>query len=146
MQLKSLVLSGFKSFADKTEINFSDGLTGIVGPNGSGKSNITEAIRWAMGEQSAKSLRGEKMPDIIFAGTDLRPQMNRAEVTLNFDNSDHYLNQELDNVTLTRRLFRNGDSEFYLNQKNLSIKGYRQLIYGFWLRARIFFNYFARSG
>ena len=122
MQLKSLVLSGFKSFADKTEINFSDGLTGIVGPNGSGKSNITEAIRWAMGEQSAKSLRGEKMPDIIFAGTDLRPQMNRAEVTLNFDNSDHYLNQELDNVTLTRRLFRNGDSEFYLNQKICRLK------------------------
>ena len=122
MQLKSLVLSGFKSFADKTEINFSDGLTGIVGPNGSGKSNITEAIRWAMGEQSAKSLRGEKMPDIIFAGTDLRPQMNRAEVTLNFDNSDHYLNQELDNVTLTRRLFRNGDSEFYLNQKSCRLK------------------------
>lgn len=122
MQLKSLVLSGFKSFADKTEINFSDGLTGIVGPNGSGKSNITEAIRWAMGEQSAKSLRGEKMPDIIFAGTDLRPQMNRAEVTLNFDNSDHYLNQELDNVTVTRRLFRNGDSEFYLNQKSCRLK------------------------
>lgn len=122
MQLKSLVLSGFKSFADKTEINFSDGLTGIVGPNGSGKSNITEAIRWAMGEQSAKNLRGEKMPDIIFAGTDLRPQMNRAEVTLNFDNSDHYLNQELDNVTLTRRLFRNGDSEFYLNQKSCRLK------------------------
>ena len=122
MQLKSLVLSGFKSFADKTEINFSDGLTGIVGPNGSGKSNITEAIRWAMGEQSAKSLRGEKMPDIIFAGTDLRPQLNRAEVTLNFDNSDQYLQQEPANVAVTRRLFRNGDSEFYLNQKSCRLK------------------------
>jgi len=122
MQLKSLVLSGFKSFADKTEINFSDGLTGIVGPNGSGKSNITEAIRWAMGEQSAKSLRGERMPDIIFAGTDLRPQLNRAEVTLNFDNSDQYLPQEPANVMITRRLFRNGDSEFYLNQKSCRLK------------------------
>ncbi|KRM23992.1 chromosome segregation protein SMC [Latilactobacillus graminis] len=122
MQLKTLVLSGFKSFADKTEINFSKGLTGIVGPNGSGKSNVTEAIRWAMGEQSAKSLRGEKMPDIIFAGTDLRPQMNKAEVTLVFDNSDQYLKQEQANVTITRRLFRNGDSEFYLDQKSCRLK------------------------
>lgn len=122
MQLKSLVLSGFKSFADKTEINFSEGLTGIVGPNGSGKSNVTEAIRWAMGEQSAKSLRGEKMPDIIFAGTDIRPQMNKAEVTLAFDNSDQYLKQEQANITITRRLFRNGNSEFYLNQKSCRLK------------------------
>lgn len=120
--VKVIVLSGFKSFADKTEINFSEGLTGIVGPNGSGKSNVTEAIRWAMGEQSAKSLRGEKMPDIIFAGTDIRPQMNKAEVTLAFDNSDQYLKQEQANVTITRRLFRNGDSEFYLNQKSCRLK------------------------
>ncbi|KRN29632.1 chromosome segregation protein SMC [Lactobacillus selangorensis] len=117
MQLKSLTMNGFKSFADKTTLHFSEGMTGVIGPNGSGKSNITEAIRWAMGEQSAKSLRGERMPDVIFAGTALRKPLNRAEVTLTFDNSDHYFPKMPDEVTVTRRLFRNGESEFYLNQK-----------------------------
>ena len=117
MPLKSLIINGFKSFADKTTITFTQGITGIVGPNGSGKSNITEAIRWVMGEQSAKSLRGSHMPDVIFAGSAIRPPLNRAEVTLVFDNQDHELPVDRATVTITRRLFRDGASEFYLNQK-----------------------------
>ncbi|WP_155288049.1 chromosome segregation protein SMC [Lacticaseibacillus zhaodongensis] len=121
MQLKSLTLNGFKSFADKTTIEFTHGLTGIVGPNGSGKSNITEAIRWALGEQSAKSLRGERMGDVIFAGTDSRPALNRAEVTLTFDNSDGFLHDQGAEVTVSRRLFRDGTSEFMLNGKSVRL-------------------------
>ncbi|WP_261806862.1 chromosome segregation protein SMC [Lapidilactobacillus luobeiensis] len=117
MPLKSLIINGFKSFADKTTITFTQGITGIVGPNGSGKSNITEAIRWVMGEQSAKSLRGSHMPDVIFAGSAVREPLNRAEVTLVFDNTQHDLPAENATVSVTRRLFRDGTSEFYLNQK-----------------------------
>ncbi|MCT7723534.1 MAG: AAA family ATPase, partial [Lactobacillus iners] len=91
MPLKQLVLNGFKSFADKTTINFNKGITGIVGPNGSGKSNVTEAIRWVMGENSAKALRGENMRDIIFAGSEFRGPLNKAEVCLIFDNHDRQL-------------------------------------------------------
>lgn len=122
MQLKHLVINGFKSFADKTEIDFVPGLTGIVGPNGSGKSNITEAIRWTLGEQSAKSLRGEKMGDVIFAGTATRPPLNRAEVTMTFDNSDGYLKDQPASVSVTRRLYRDGESDFLINKQPVRLK------------------------
>ncbi|WP_263848846.1 chromosome segregation protein SMC [Lacticaseibacillus thailandensis] len=122
MYLQELTINGFKSFADKTQIKFDPGLTGVVGPNGSGKSNITEAIRWVLGEQSAKSLRGERMGDVIFAGTDTRPALNRAEVTMVFNNDDGYLEQQPSQVSVTRRLFRNGDSEFLLNNQQVRLK------------------------
>ncbi|MFD1484368.1 chromosome segregation protein SMC [Lacticaseibacillus baoqingensis] len=122
MQLKTLVINGFKSFADKTQIDFVPGLTGIVGPNGSGKSNITEAIRWSLGEQSAKSLRGEKMGDVIFAGTASRPPLNRAEVVMTFDNRDGYLANQPAEVSVTRRLYRDGESDFLINNQAVRLK------------------------
>ena len=122
MKLKSLTLTGFKSFADKTVIDFQPGVTGIVGPNGSGKSNITEAIRWGLGEQSAKSLRGGKMADVIFAGTSARSPLNRAEVVLTFDNSDHLLPQQPTTVEVIRRLYRDGTSEFWLNGRQVRLR------------------------
>ncbi|MDR2976436.1 MAG: chromosome segregation protein SMC [Streptococcaceae bacterium] len=117
MYLKKLEITGFKSFADRTKIEFDHGITAIVGPNGSGKSNITEALRWALGEQSAKSLRGGKMPDVIFAGTEKRKALNFAEVVAHFDNSDAYLDSPAKEVAVTRRLYRNGDSDFLINGK-----------------------------
>jgi len=127
MPLKSLTINGFKSFADKTKIDFTSGITGIVGPNGSGKSNITEAIRWVMGEQSAKSLRGDKMVDVIFAGSDSRPQMNRAEVILEFDNHNKELKSAQDDIIICRRLFRNGDTEFLINNKPCRLRDITEL-------------------
>lgn len=127
MPLKSLTINGFKSFADKTKIDFTSGITGIVGPNGSGKSNITEAIRWVMGEQSAKSLRGDKMVDVIFAGSDTRPQMNRAEVVLEFDNRNKELKSSQDDLVICRRLFRNGDTEFLINNKQCRLRDITEL-------------------
>lgn len=122
MQLLSLELNGFKSFADKTTIKFKDGITGIVGPNGSGKSNLIEAIRWVLGEQSAKTLRGDKMADVIFNGSADRKPLNRASVTITFDNSDHYLQSEYNTITVTRRLYRNGDSEYLLNNQEVRLR------------------------
>lgn len=122
MPLKTLVIDGFKSFADKTELHFDQGLTGIVGPNGSGKSNITEAIRWVMGEQSAKSLRGDHMPDVIFSGSQIRPALNRAQVTLIFDNEHHQLSDPHPEVMITRRLFRDGTSDFEINHHAVRLK------------------------
>ncbi|WP_125761104.1 chromosome segregation protein SMC [Companilactobacillus hulinensis] len=127
MPLKSLTINGFKSFADKTKIDFTSGITGIVGPNGSGKSNITEAIRWVMGEQSAKSLRGDKMVDVIFAGSATRAQMNHAEVILEFDNSNRELKSDQDNITIKRKLFRNGDTEFSINNKSCRLRDITEL-------------------
>ncbi|WP_125711659.1 chromosome segregation protein SMC [Companilactobacillus kedongensis] len=127
MPLKSLTINGFKSFADKTKIDFTSGITGIVGPNGSGKSNITEAIRWVMGEQSAKSLRGDKMADIIFAGSDTRSQMNHAEVILEFDNSHKELKSDQENILIKRKLYRNGDTEFSINNKDCRLKDITEL-------------------
>lgn len=115
MKLKTLEISGFKSFADKTTIEFMPGMTGIVGPNGSGKSNIIEAIRWVMGEQRAKDLRGTKMSDVIFGGTHIRHGLNRAEVSMTFDNDDQYLNTLFSEVTITRKLYRSGESVYQIN-------------------------------
>ena len=126
MYLKQIEMTGFKSFADRTKISFTEGVTAIVGPNGSGKSNVTESLRWALGEQSAKSLRGSKMPDIIFSGTEARRAMNFAEVTVTFDNSDSYLNSQ-EEVTVTRRLYRNGDSDFLINNKKVRLKDIHDL-------------------
>ena len=128
MQLKSLEISGFKSFADKTKIDFQAGMTGIVGPNGSGKSNIIEAIRWVLGEQAVKSLRGTKMTDVIFAGSDHRKRLNMAKVTITFDNSDHFLPLDYAEVSITRKLFRNGDSEYLINNQACRLKDITNLM------------------
>lgn len=122
MHLKSFATYGFKSFADKTELAFTQGITAIVGPNGSGKSNISDAIRWVLGEQSAKYLRGSKMEDVIFSGSSKRRALGVAEVTLNFDNSDHSLPLDFEEVSLTRRLFRSGDSDYAINKKSCRLK------------------------
>lgn len=122
MKLKTLEISGFKSFADKTKIEFMPGMTGIVGPNGSGKSNIIEAIRWVLGEQSAKDLRGNKMSDVIFAGAANRKPLNRAEVSITFDNTDHYLKSDFSEVKVTRRLFRNGEADYLINGQDCRLR------------------------
>ncbi|MCC6100243.1 MAG: chromosome segregation protein SMC [Lactobacillus sp.] len=122
VQLKSIEIIGFKSFADKTLIKFPGGMTGIVGPNGSGKSNIAESIRWVMGEQSAKNLRGSRMPDVIFSGSADRRSLGMASVTLTLDNSDHFIKSPFDELKLSRKLFRNGDSSYYLNEKQCRLK------------------------
>ena len=115
MRLKKLILHGFKSFADHVEITFEDGITGVVGPNGCGKSNISDAVRWVLGEQSAKSLRGSKMEDVIFNGTENRRRLSYSEVTLVFDNEDHALAIDFAEVSVTRRVYRNGDGEYKIN-------------------------------
>ena len=127
MPLTSLILEGFKSFADKTVIDFTKGITGIVGPNGSGKSNITEAIRWVMGEGSAKSLRGRNMKDVIFAGSQFRKPLNRAEVTMVFDNRNKELDLPADQVTITRRILKSGDNEYLINQQPVRLRDVRAL-------------------
>ncbi|MDT2827910.1 MAG: chromosome segregation protein SMC [Enterococcus viikkiensis] len=127
MYLKRIEIAGFKSFADRTKIEFEQGVTAVIGPNGSGKSNITEAIRWVLGEQSAKSLRGGKMPDIIFAGSESRKQLNIAEVTVVLDNADHYLPLEFSEVSVTRRYRRTGESDFFINKKACRLKDIQDL-------------------
>ncbi|EMI11815.1 chromosome segregation protein SMC [Anoxybacillus gonensis] len=122
MFLKRLEAIGFKSFADRISIDFVPGMTAIVGPNGSGKSNITDAIRWVLGEQSAKSLRGAKMEDVIFSGSESRKPLNVAEVTLTLDNSDQFLPLEYEEVSVTRRVYRSGDSEFFINKQPCRLK------------------------
>ncbi len=128
MQLLRLEMKGFKSFADKTVVSFSPGMTGIVGPNGSGKSNITDAIRWVLGESNVRHLRGQKAEDIIFSGTEARRPHNTAEVNLIFDNSDGTLGKELAEVVITRRMYRNGDSEFQINKRNCRLKDIHLLL------------------
>ncbi|WP_414047989.1 chromosome segregation protein SMC [Macrococcus equi] len=125
--LKQVTAYGFKSFADKTTVNFDAGVTAIVGPNGSGKSNITDAIKWVLGEQSAKSLRGAKMEDVIFSGAQDRKPQNYAEVTLTMDNRKRMLNIDADIVEITRKLYRNGDSEYLINKHKSRLKDVTEL-------------------
>ena len=123
MYLKNIKAFGFKSFADKVNIEVKGGITGVVGPNGSGKSNIVDAVRWVLGEQSVKALRGESgMNDVIFSGSKTRPQANRSVVALTFDNSDHYLNSEFSELEIKRVLYRNGDNEYYINNAKVRLK------------------------
>ncbi len=123
MFLKRIEMQGFKSFADKTIISFDHPITGVVGPNGCGKSNISDAVRWVLGEQSAKSMRGEKMNDVIFSGSADRKKLNMAEVSLIFDNSNHILNDEREEIEVTRRLFRDsGDAEYLINRENVRLR------------------------
>ena len=127
MYLKSLEVQGFKSFPDKTLIRFGDDITAIVGPNGSGKSNISDAILWVMGEQSTKALRGAKMEDVIFGGTQKRNAVGFAEATLTLDNSDRALCYDADEVMITRRYYRSGDSEYYINKQSARLRDIHEL-------------------
>lgn len=127
MYLKSLELFGFKSFPDRTVLNFSDGATVVVGPNGSGKSNISDAMRWVLGEISSRNIRGNKMEDVIFGGTDDRKQMNFAEVSVTFDNTDRQMDIAYDEVAVTRRYYRKGESEYYINRKPVRLKDIHEL-------------------
>ena len=127
MKLKRLEIYGFKSFADKTEIIFNEGITGIVGPNGSGKSNISDAVRWVLGEQNARILRGSRMEDVIFGGTAQRKAANYCEVSLVFDNEDHALRTDFSEVMVTRRVYRSGESGFFLNRNSCRLKDILEL-------------------
>lgn len=127
MFLKRIELAGFKSFADRTELEFVRGITAVVGPNGSGKSNISDGIRWVLGEQSAKSLRGGNMQDVIFAGSDARKAVNIGEVSLTLDNEDKALPLDFSEVTVTRRVHRNGDSEYLINKQPCRLKDITEL-------------------
>ncbi len=127
MRLKKLEIQGFKSFADKTEIEIKDGIIAIVGPNGSGKSNISDAIRWVLGEQSVKNLRGSKMEDIIFAGTSKRKALGYSEVTITFDNKNGEIPLDYSEIAVTRRMFRSGESEYYINKNSCRLKDVREL-------------------
>jgi chromosome segregation protein len=122
MYLKRLEITGFKSFADRTELEFVPGVTAVVGPNGSGKSNISDAIRWVLGEQSAKSLRGSKMEDIIFSGSDSRKPVNFCEVSLTLDNTDQQIKMDFSEITVTRRVYRSGESEYYINRQSCRLR------------------------
>ena len=128
MFLKRIEMQGFKSFADKTTISFDEQMTGIVGPNGCGKSNVVDAIRWVLGEQSAKSLRGSNMSDVIFSGSAQRKTVNIAEVTLVFDNSKRFLNTEVEELEVTRRIYRSGEGEYFINRVPVRLKDIQELI------------------
>ncbi len=128
MYLKSLTLKGFKSFVSTTTLRFEPGITCVVGPNGSGKSNVLDALTWVMGEQGAKALRGGKMEDVIFAGTSGRAPLGRAEVTLTIDNADGVLPIDYTEVSITRRMFRDGASEYELNGSSCRLRDVQELL------------------
>ena len=128
MYLKKIIAHGFKSFADNTVIDFENNIAGIVGPNGSGKSNIVDAIRWVLGEQSIKSLRGDTMTDVIFAGSKSRGEMNVASVTLLFDNSDNYIPIGFDEVSIKRRLYKDGTNEYFINNEKVRLKDVNNIL------------------
>ncbi|MCR5773909.1 MAG: chromosome segregation protein SMC [Lachnospiraceae bacterium] len=129
MYLKSIEIHGFKSFADKIKLDFKNGITGIVGPNGSGKSNVSDAVRWVLGEQSAKQLRGASMQDVIFSGTEIRKPMGYAYVTITMDNSDHMLSTDYDEVSVTRRVYRSGESDYLINGNPVKLRDINELFY-----------------
>ena len=128
--LKRLELVGFKSFADKTRFDFAPGVTGVVGPNGSGKSNVVDAVRWILGEQSAKSLRGGEMADVIFNGSSSRKSLGLAEVTVTFDNARRLLALDADEVQLTRRVYRDGTGEYLINGQMARLKDIKEMFLG----------------
>ena len=127
MRLKSIEINGFKSFADKIKLDFETNITAIIGPNGSGKSNVADAVRWVLGEQSAKTLRGSKMEDVIFSGTDNKIKKNYSTVSITFDNSDNVIPIDFKEVTISRKLYRTGESDYFINKSDVRLKEVREL-------------------
>ena len=127
MFLKSLEINGFKSFADKTHIDFTDGITSLLGPNGCGKSNIVDSIKWVLGEQSTKTLRASRMDDVIFSGTETRKPRDMAEVTLTIDNEEQVLSTTVPEIVIRRRIYRSGESEYYINKTLCRLKDVHEL-------------------
>ena len=129
MYLKNIEMQGFKSFAQKINLEFHNGITGIVGPNGSGKSNVADAVRWVLGEQSAKQLRGGNMQDVIFSGTEIRKPLSFASVAITLDNSDHQIPVDYNEITVMRRLYRSGESEYFINGAACRLRDINEMFY-----------------